>query len=81
MFAYIFGTIIGLAAVAALTKPSEKSLEPYSRQWRNGRSVVDGVRKVTGVVEYRYQDMILFRVATDNQFEYLGIFGAWFKLH
>lgn len=81
MFGWIFGTIIGLTAVAAFTKPTEKSLEPYAAGWRDDNTVAEKVKKAAGVVKYRYQDMILFRLATDNQYEYLGVFGAWFKLH
>lgn len=81
-FLMYFIVIALVVCVAAYyTKPSEKSLGPYARQWTKKSALR---QKAKGLVnsdaKAKFQDFIVFRLAMQDEDIYLGLFGAWFNL-
>lgn len=79
----IYFIVIALIVCAAAyyTKPTEKSLGPYARQWTRKSAFR---QKAKGLVnsdaQAKFQDFIVFRLAMQDETIYLGVFGAWFNL-
>ena len=81
MVKYGLFTTGALAIAAYLTKPDEASGRKYAAQFRSaqGERLRVLAENVTGS-SLVFQDMILFHVARDKQFGYIGAFGAWFPI-